>query len=294
MFCKTNLGRWDKVKIFRRERALLQEHFINKLQPVKVARTTACEMRDDHLAHNLSSTNVFMHTKLPARIISMRNICDFICIYLAAYIEALYRDILRQWSWKLRQVPPSPSCFSKRGDHESYQSTARNTTQMRFPVEFSRRNCGWSLSPRRCRGRCVRRPRLYLPSRFICATCYTAKRRTAIRAREREIFIILRDVILSSVNMIHIIYITYTKRNKKRIITTKKKKKVNSVLYKSRLCEYLPMSIRVRLVVTLIQPIIDYCCAPFMDITACQDIRLVRSFNACLTFIFTLRREICT
>lgn len=70
-------------------------------------------------------------------------------------------------------------------------------------------------------------------------------------------------------------------------------KKVRSALYRLKLSKDLfPTALRKRLVTTLIQPHIDYCCVAFTDITHEQNLRLYRAMNACLRFIFNIRTDV--
>ena len=63
--------------------------------------------------------------------------------------------------------------------------------------------------------------------------------------------------------------------------------RVNAALYQLKLCGHLfPMSLRLRLVVALIFPILDYCCTVFTDISGELNLKLQRSLNACVRYIF--------
>ncbi|KMQ86751.1 reverse transcriptase [Lasius niger] len=60
-------------------------------------------------------------------------------------------------------------------------------------------------------------------------------------------------------------------------------KKVHTTLYQLKLCKsLLPEELRARLVATLIQPHLEYCCVAYTDMTAEQDRRLYRALNACI------------
>ena len=69
-------------------------------------------------------------------------------------------------------------------------------------------------------------------------------------------------------------------------------KRIRTVLYQLKLCRHLvPEVLKVKLVTSLIYPHLDYCCAAFTDMTAELNSRLYRAINACVRFIFGVRRD---
>src|SRR5436190_23138854 len=69
--------------------------------------------------------------------------------------------------------------------------------------------------------------------------------------------------------------------------------KARSILHQLKLCKHLiPETIKAKLVISLIYPHIDYCCAVLTDLTSLSDLKLYRAVNACIRFIFNLRRDI--
>ncbi|XP_025994601.1 uncharacterized protein LOC113004687 [Solenopsis invicta] len=73
---------------------------------------------------------------------------------------------------------------------------------------------------------------------------------------------------------------------------TKTTSKIFASLHQLKLCKsLLPISLRERLVKTLIFPILDYCSAALTDITREQNLRLQRALNACVRFIYQARRD---
>ncbi|XP_029677189.1 uncharacterized protein LOC115243994 [Formica exsecta] len=66
--------------------------------------------------------------------------------------------------------------------------------------------------------------------------------------------------------------------------------KVRSTLHQLKLCRHLiPDTLKIKLVVSLIYPHIDYCCAILTDITAELNLKLYRAMNACMRFIFCIK-----
>lgn len=73
---------------------------------------------------------------------------------------------------------------------------------------------------------------------------------------------------------------------------TKISNKVNSVLYRLKLCkQLLPEALKVRLVIALVFPHIDYCCAAYTDMTEEQNLKLYRAVNSCIRFIYGVRGD---
>lgn len=69
-------------------------------------------------------------------------------------------------------------------------------------------------------------------------------------------------------------------------------KKIRTVLYQLKLCGHLiPQSLKSRLMSTLIFPHVDYCCTALTDITADLGLKLYRAINACLKFIYDVKRD---
>lgn len=69
--------------------------------------------------------------------------------------------------------------------------------------------------------------------------------------------------------------------------------KVFRALYQLRLNgRYLAIPLKVQLVTTLILPYFDYCCLVILDISKEEDTRLQRALNACVRFIFSIRRDV--
>lgn len=69
-------------------------------------------------------------------------------------------------------------------------------------------------------------------------------------------------------------------------------RKVWAVLYQLKMCSHLlPQTLRSRLITTLAFPHIDYCSAVFTDITSELDLKLYRVTNACLRFVYGVRRD---
>lgn len=68
--------------------------------------------------------------------------------------------------------------------------------------------------------------------------------------------------------------------------------KMHAALYQLKTCkQLLPMTLRARLVTALIFPYIDYCSAIFSDLTGELNIKLQRALNACIRFIFYVKRD---
>ncbi|XP_029678542.1 uncharacterized protein LOC115244755 [Formica exsecta] len=67
----------------------------------------------------------------------------------------------------------------------------------------------------------------------------------------------------------------------------------NCKLYQLKLSKHLlPDALKIRHVVSLIFPHIDYCCAVYTDMTAELNLRLYRAINSCIRFIFNLKADI--
>jgi len=67
-------------------------------------------------------------------------------------------------------------------------------------------------------------------------------------------------------------------------------KKIRAVLYQLKLCRHLlPESFRIRLVVAVVLPHLNYCCAAFTDMMMEQDVKLRRAIRACLRFVYGVR-----
>lgn len=67
-------------------------------------------------------------------------------------------------------------------------------------------------------------------------------------------------------------------------------KNIRTKLYQLKLTKHLlPKELKVRLIVSLIFPHIDYCCAAMTDITDQLNTRLYRAINACLRFALNIR-----
>ena len=76
----------------------------------------------------------------------------------------------------------------------------------------------------------------------------------------------------------------------KQVTTTTNK--IRTVLYRLKLCSHLiPEVLKSRLVATLILPYVDYCCVVFTDITAELNLKIQRAVNACIRFVFHVRRD---
>lgn len=68
--------------------------------------------------------------------------------------------------------------------------------------------------------------------------------------------------------------------------------KIRGNLYKLKLCRsLLPEALKIRMVVNLIFPLLDYCCAAFTNMTIEDDLRLQRAINICIRLIYGLRRD---
>lgn len=69
--------------------------------------------------------------------------------------------------------------------------------------------------------------------------------------------------------------------------------RVHGVLYKLKHQKNaLSTSLRIKLVTTLIFPIIDYCCVVYNDITAELNVKLQRLINCTIRFIFNLKQDV--
>lgn len=53
----------------------------------------------------------------------------------------------------------------------------------------------------------------------------------------------------------------------------------------------MPGSLRLRLASALIFLHLDYCCAVFTDITSEQDVKLSKAMNACLRFMYGVKKD---
>jgi len=66
--------------------------------------------------------------------------------------------------------------------------------------------------------------------------------------------------------------------------------RVFAAVHQLKMCKHLfPVSLRIRLVLSLILPLLDYSCTAFTDITKEQNLRLQRAFNACIRFIYQVK-----
>jgi len=66
--------------------------------------------------------------------------------------------------------------------------------------------------------------------------------------------------------------------------------RVFAAVHQLKMCKYLfPMSLRIRLILSLILPLLDYSCTAFTDITKEQNYRLQRALNACIRFIYQVK-----
>lgn len=80
-------------------------------------------------------------------------------------------------------------------------------------------------------------------------------------------------------------------------------KNIRSKLYQLKISKHLlPNELKIRLIVSLIFPHLDYCCAAFTDITGQLNLKLQRALNACIRFACNVKwdehvtlyyREIC-
>lgn len=67
-------------------------------------------------------------------------------------------------------------------------------------------------------------------------------------------------------------------------------KNIRTKLYQLKLSKsLLPKDLKIRLIVSLIFPHLDYCCAAFTDITDQLNVQLYRALNACIRFAFNVR-----
>ncbi|KAL6448033.1 hypothetical protein ACFW04_000224 [Cataglyphis niger] len=68
--------------------------------------------------------------------------------------------------------------------------------------------------------------------------------------------------------------------------------RIHSALYQLKLCRHLLLeTLKSKLVVSLIYPHVDYCCAAYMDMTTKHNLRVHRAVNACIRFIFNVRAD---
>jgi len=67
--------------------------------------------------------------------------------------------------------------------------------------------------------------------------------------------------------------------------------RMNAALHQLKICKHLlPFPLRTRLILTLIFPLMDYCCTVLTDITSTHNLRLQRALiNTCIRFIFQVR-----
>lgn len=69
-------------------------------------------------------------------------------------------------------------------------------------------------------------------------------------------------------------------------------KKINTTLYSLKVCKrYLPTTVRTTLVISLINPKIDYACLVYNDLTSEQNIKLQRAYNSCIRMIYDIRKN---
>lgn len=74
--------------------------------------------------------------------------------------------------------------------------------------------------------------------------------------------------------------------------TVKIARRINSIICQLKLCRnFLPRSLRARLVSTLVFPHIDYCCLAYLDITKEQDLILNRSLNSFVRFVLDIKQD---
>ncbi|CAL1671817.1 unnamed protein product [Lasius platythorax] len=63
-------------------------------------------------------------------------------------------------------------------------------------------------------------------------------------------------------------------------------------LYRLKVCRrFLPTSVRKTLVVSLINPLIDYACLVYSSLTKEQNLKIQRAYNSCVRMIFDVKRE---
>ncbi|KAL6417160.1 hypothetical protein ACFW04_014665 [Cataglyphis niger] len=68
--------------------------------------------------------------------------------------------------------------------------------------------------------------------------------------------------------------------------------RIHSALYQLKLCRHLlPETLKSKLVILLIYPHVDYCCAAYMDMITEQNLRLHKAVNACVRFICNVRTD---
>ncbi|KMQ83700.1 zinc finger miz domain-containing protein 1-like protein, partial [Lasius niger] len=67
-------------------------------------------------------------------------------------------------------------------------------------------------------------------------------------------------------------------------------KRIRTKLYQLKLTKHLlPNELRLRLIISLVFPHLDYCCAALTDITEQQNLQLYRAINACIRFAANVR-----
>ncbi|KAL6419277.1 hypothetical protein ACFW04_014006 [Cataglyphis niger] len=67
--------------------------------------------------------------------------------------------------------------------------------------------------------------------------------------------------------------------------------RIHSALYQLKLLHLLPKTLKSKLVISLIYPHVDYCCAVYTDMTTEQNLRLHKAVNACVRFIFNVSTD---
>ncbi|CAL1672687.1 unnamed protein product [Lasius platythorax] len=69
-------------------------------------------------------------------------------------------------------------------------------------------------------------------------------------------------------------------------------KRINTTLYRLKACKkHLPTTVRATLVTSLINPILDYACLVYRDLTCEQNTKLQRAYNSCIRMIFDVRKD---
>lgn len=119
----------------------------------------------------------------------------------------------------------------------------------------------------------------------------TARYINGVKPEEHPSIKVQNAVIPFSDNVKYLgVYISKTLTWDKQVTSTVGK--IQSKLYQLKITKrLLPHVLRVRLVSALIFPQLDYCCAAFIDITEQQNMRLHRALNACVRFIYNLRKD---
>lgn len=86
------------------------------------------------------------------------------------------------------------------------------------------------------------------------------------------------------------IYITDTLSWERQV--TKVTSSIRSKLYQLKISKHLlPDKLKVKLIVALVFPHLDYCCAAMTDITGQHNLRLQRVLNACAKFVCGAKRD---